>query len=98
MVKIVFLGSCRFSPYEILAVPDPIPGAHNTDRGYEIAFKIFKPAIDEADLVVVYAPDGIGEHTGRDLDYAKSQNKEIIIYTKPKNNSLDRTKTGDKDE
>ena len=82
MVKIVFLGSCRFSPYEILAVPDPIPGAWNTDEGYEIAFKKFKPAIDEADLVIVYAPDGIGEHTGRDYEYAKSQNKEILVYTK----------------
>jgi len=79
MVKIVFLGSCRFSPYEILAVPDPIPGAHNTDKDYEMAFKVFKPAIDEADLVIVYAPDGIGEHTGLDLEYAKSQNKEIIF-------------------
>jgi len=79
MVKIVFLGSCRFAPYEILAVPDPIPGAWNTDEGYEIAFKVFKPAIDAADLVIVYVPDGIGRHTQMDLDYAKSQNKEIIL-------------------
>ena len=80
MVKIVFLGSCRFSPYEILAVPDPIPGAWNTDEGYEIAFKVFKPAIENADVVIVHNPDGVGEHTGRDLNYAKSLNKHII-YT-----------------
>ena len=79
-MKLVILGSCRFSPYEILAVPDPIPGAHNTDKGYEMAFKVFKPAIEEADLVLVYAPDGIGKHTGLDLDYARSLGKSIVVF------------------
>ena len=78
-MKIVILGSCRFSPYEILAVPDPIPGAHNTERGYQIAFKRFKPAIDQADEVWVYAPHGIGEHTLRDMNYALSRSKVVRI-------------------
>lgn len=88
MVKVVFLGSCRFSPYEILAVPDPIPGAHNTDAGYEIAFKVFKPAIENADVVIVHNPDSIGEHTGLDLAYAESQDKHIV-YTHPLKNSTE---------
>ena len=79
MPKIVILGSCRFEPYEILAVPNKIPKAWNTEKGYKKAFKIFKPAIDNADLVIVYAPDGIGEHTQRDIDYARTQRKPIFV-------------------
>lgn len=79
MVKIVILGSCRFEPYEILAVPNKIKGAWNTEKGYQIACKKFYPAIDKADLVIVYAPDGIGEHTQRDIDYVKKQRKKIVI-------------------
>lgn len=81
MTKIVILGSRRFSPYEILAVPNLIPGAWNTEEGYEIAAKKFYPAIDQADEVWVYAPDGIGEHTQRDLNYATMQGKRIRILT-----------------
>ena len=77
--KIVILGSCRFEPYEILAVPNKIPNAWNTEEGYKIAAKKFYPAIEEADEVWVYAPDGIGEHTGRDLEYAKSKGKIIRV-------------------
>ena len=75
----VILGSCRFEPYEILAVPNKIPNAWNTEKGYRKAFEIFKPAIDGADLVIVYAPDGIGEHTQRDIDYARKQGKPIFL-------------------
>jgi len=77
MPKIVILGSCRHEPYEILAVPNKIPKAWNTEKGYEIASKKFYPAIDKADEVWVYAPDGIGEHTFRDMKYAKSKGKKI---------------------
>ena len=80
MVKITILGSCRFEPYEILAVPDKIPGAWNTERGYQIAFKKFKKAIDESDVIFVYAPDGIGEHTDRDIQYAIQKGKPIVIF------------------
>ena len=79
MTKIVILGSCRFSPYIFLAVPEPIPGLHNTEEGYQTASKKFYPAINEADEIWVYAPDGIGEHTGRDLEYALSKKKIIRI-------------------
>jgi hypothetical protein len=78
MPKIVILGSCRFDPYEILAVPNKIPNAWNTEKGYKIAAKKFHPAIEKADCVIVYDPDGIGEHTQRDIDYAKSHGKEVI--------------------
>jgi len=79
MVKIVILGSCRFAPYEILAAPDPIPGLHNTEAGYRIACEKFYPAIDEADIVIAYAPAGIGEHTGRDMDYARKKGKPVYV-------------------
>lgn len=82
MVKIVILGSCRFDPYEILAVPNKIPGAWNTEQGYQTAAKTFYPAIEQADVVFVYAPDGIGEHTARDIAHAAKHGKPIVIYCK----------------
>ena len=79
MPKVVILGSCKFEPYEILAVPNKIPNAWNTDKGYEMACKIFHPAMDEADIILVYAPDGIGEHTMKDIDYAHSIGKKVYL-------------------
>ena len=79
MVRIVILGSCRFSPYIVLAAPNPLSNAFNTEEGYLRAARLFYPAIDEADIVIVYAPDGIGEHTARDMAYAESQGKRIVI-------------------
>lgn len=78
MPKIVILGSCRFEPYEILAVPNKIPGAPNTDEGYKVAIQTFYPAMDEADIVLVYAPDGVGIHTQRDINYAREKGKTIF--------------------
>jgi hypothetical protein len=80
MPKIVILGSCRHEPYEVLAVPNKINGAWNTDRGCKLASKIFHPAIEKADLVFVYAPDGIGEHTQRDIDHAKKHGKTLVVF------------------
>lgn len=77
MTKFVMLGSCRFEPYEFLAVPDKIPGAWNTDKGYAIAAEKFYPAMDKADVIIVYAPDGIGKHTQLDIDYAHSIGKKV---------------------
>ena len=79
MPKIVILGSCRYEPYDVLAVPDRIKGGTNDDAGYQKASKIFPPAIDKADVVFVFAPDGIGEHTQRDIDYARSVGKTVFI-------------------
>lgn len=78
MTKFVLLGSCRFDPYEMLAVPNKIPGAWNTEEGYKIAAQKFYPAMDEADVIVVFAPDGIGRHTQMDIDYARKIGK--IVY------------------
>ena len=78
MTKFVFLGSCRHEPYEILAVPNRLP-LGNTEEGYQVATEIFYPAIDEADVILVYAPDGIGEHTWRDMKYAHERGKKIVI-------------------
>jgi len=79
MVKIVILGSCRFAPYEILATPEPISSKWNTEEGYKEATKRFYPAIDKADIVIAYCPDGIGEHTRRDIYYALSKGKKVKV-------------------
>ena len=79
MTNIVILGSCRFAPYTILAVPNKIPNAWNTEEGYKKASEIFYPAIEKADVVLVYAPDGVGEHTARDILEACRQNKEVFL-------------------
>ena len=79
MVKIVILGSCRFEPYEILASPAK-NSKWNTEEGYKMAFeRYFCSAIKQADEVWVYAPNGIGAHTKRDMEFAKEQGKVIRI-------------------
>ena len=77
MTKIVILGSCRFSPYEMLAVPEKDEELWNTEEGYEKTIKKFHPAMDEADVIIVYTLDGIGEHTQRDINYARSIGKKV---------------------
>ena len=67
------LGSLRFEPYEVLFVPITNP------KGYQDAFENCKKAMDGSDLIICYAPDGIGEHTGRDLEYAKTTKAKIVI-------------------
>ena len=73
------MGSRRFEPYEILAVPNTIKGAEgNNETSYQKAKEIFYPAIDKADVILVYIPNNtIGEHTLRDIEYAKCQGKTI---------------------
>lgn len=80
MPKIVILGSCKYEPYEILAVPEKTP-LWNTEEGYRMAAKKFYPAISEADVVLVWAPNGparLGEHTRRDVMYALYKGKKIV--------------------
>jgi len=81
MPKVVILGSCRHEPYQILLAPNKLdPELYKKDhtKAYEAACKKFYPAIQQADEVWVYAPDGrIGEHTQKDIDYALSQGKTI---------------------
>ena len=79
MPKIVILGSCRHEPYNILAKPKKLTDTpHTTEEGYLQACKKFYPAMEEADVIIVYAPDGIGEHTQRDIDYARKKGKTIF--------------------
>lgn len=84
MPKIVIVGSCRFEPYKILLVPQKIQGLWNTEEGYKQASKLFYPAMDECDEVWVYAPDGVGEHTKRDIGYARSKHKIIRFLREEK--------------
>ena len=88
MTKFVFLGSCRFEPYDILIVPKKLTNTpHTTEEGYLLATKLFFPAILESDVIIIYAPDGIGEHTQRDINFALRNNKnvfELVRYKKIK--------------
>ena len=81
MPKIVILGSCRHEPYEVLAVPLKNK-FWNTDKGYKLAIERFYPAIDKADFIIVYCPNGIGKHTQFDINYAKKQHKQVIYVKK----------------
>jgi len=82
-MKIVILGSCKVVPYEIIKVPerefreDGTP-LWNTEEGYQQAFKKFKRAIEEADEVWIYC-SAVGEHTLRDIEYAKKLGKKIKL-------------------
>lgn len=78
MPKIVILGSTRFAPYDIIFVPQPDP------HGLESAQKRCYAAIKEADIVLVYAPDGIGEHTRQDIDVARKLKKPIQLISIPR--------------
>ena len=83
MPKIVILGSCRHEPYEILFVPKKVSKElYNTEEGYKEASKKCYPAIDESDFCIVYAPDGLGEHTTRDMIYALKKGKPVILLDK----------------
>jgi len=83
MPKIVILGSCKYGPYEIIAMPNKLnPELYEKDheKAYEEACKTFYPAIDQCDEVWIYIPDGkIGEHTMRDLLYAIEKQKTVKI-------------------
>jgi len=80
MPKIMVLGSCKLGPYEIIFVPNKLdPELYERDHelAYIEACKKVYPAIVDADEIWVYAPNGIGEHTRRDLAYAESLLKKI---------------------
>lgn len=78
MTKFVFLGSRRFAPYEISFVPIEMRDISDEEDRYQVSIKRSHLAMDKADVVIVYAPDGIGIHTQRDIDYALKNNKEVF--------------------
>ena len=82
MPKIVILGSCRFAPYEVLFVPNKLDPKlyeeHHEEAYLKACWKTY-PAIADADIVIAYIPDGIGEHTARDLRFADSLRKRIVL-------------------
>ena len=82
MPKIAILGSCMNEPYEVLFMPnklDPKLYDENHEEAYRQACDVVYPKIEEADLVIVYAPDGLGEHTTRDIIYALKAGKKPYI-------------------
>lgn len=94
--KVVILGSCKYAPYEVLLAPNPFDKklyVENHEQAYAEACERFYPAIKEADVIFVYAPDGIGQHTKRDLDYAKSCGKLIGITSNVAQQEIDDCRT-----
>lgn len=77
MPSIVILGSLKHHPYEVLYVPHPV------EEGREEALQKCSAAIDRANEVVVYAREGIGEHTWKDICYARQQGKRITVIGSP---------------
>jgi hypothetical protein len=56
--------------------------ASDHEKAYEEACEHFYPAIEKADEVWVYAPEGLeslGEHTKRDIEFAKKAGKKVMI-------------------
>jgi len=70
-----------------MAKPDPLNPRYtkerhhefNTDEEYENATKLFYPAIEDSDIIIVWAPDGIGTHTHRDIGHALSLKKRVVV-------------------
>jgi len=73
MVKIVIIGSLRFEPYEIVAAPK------TTGQDSDSAYEYYKQYIDQAEVVIVFNPDGIGDQTFRDAAYAVSKGKYVCV-------------------
>lgn len=85
MPRIVILGSCEHEPYEVLIAPNKLDSElyeKDHEKAYEEATKKFFPAIDEADEVWIYAPDGMGIHTTMDYSYARMKGKTIRFLAK----------------
>jgi len=78
MPNIVILGSLRFDPY-IVVVPEKTSAEYHNEAGYTKACERIYPAMAKADMIIVWAPDGIGEHTQRDIDYARSIGKRVFV-------------------
>lgn len=77
MPKIVILGSCRYEPYEILYTPHRVDG--DDEAGYQKAKKIYGPKIKTCEECWVFAPDGIGPHTARDIKMALEEGKIVRL-------------------
>lgn len=81
--NIVILGSMKkWGKYKVLS-PHPIDSKlYQTDHeaAYKLAQAVFYPAIEEADVVLVYAPDGVIDgHTKQDVDYTIGIGKTPIM-------------------
>ena len=71
----MIVGSLNHGDYEVTA-PEKVREDYHNEEGYQEACKRFYPAIDDADVVIVYGKPG--EHTQRDIDYAKNKGRKII--------------------
>ena len=83
MVKITVLGSLEKGEiYEVIVprIEDPELYRDNHEEAYRKATEVFYPAIESSEFVLVYAPNGIGSHTGQDLEHAIKNKIPHLIY------------------
>jgi len=83
MVKITILGSLeKGKTYEVIVprIENPELYENDHEEAYRKATETFYPAIESSDFVLVYAPEGIGPHTGEDLEHAIKMKIAHIIY------------------
>jgi hypothetical protein len=76
--NIVIIGTLSKGDYKV-TYPVRLSEEYHNEEGYQKATEIFYPAIDEADIVIVYGD--FFEHTLRDLKYAYSKGKNIIFVS-----------------
>lgn len=67
----------------MLAAPnklDPEMYEKSHEAAYEEACRLFYPAIDHADIVLVWAPEAtLGQHTLKDMQYAAVKGKRVVV-------------------
>lgn len=83
MVKIMVLGSLeKGETYEVIVprIVDPELYREDHEEAYRKATEIFYPEIESSAFVLVYAPNGIGPHTGQDLEHAIKNKIPHLIY------------------
>ena len=52
----------------------------NSGKGIALSIGLTTAAIEDCDFVFVFNPYGVGEHTQRDLDYARKIGKHVVFY------------------
>lgn len=87
--NIVIVGTLSEGDYKV-TYPIHLSENYHNETGYQEACKKFYPAIDEADIVVVWGIPGL--HTQRDIGYARSRGKKIVYLCTQKERGDDTMK------
>ena len=78
MPKIVILGSLAQGDYKVTYPIKETDYYTKHEDAYLRAREKFYRAIDESDVIIVIGTR-MGEHTRKDIQYAKSKNKKVVF-------------------